>query len=143
MRSILAVVAVAAIAAFVFLPPAPAEAGPIWQATLASTDAGSSQTVALTKQRCYCVQPTYSQTCMKLGNTDGGSLLAGLYGADCSKDFMIPQQAAFTTQVVKATYCFESGSRNAVVVANVDAGPATTQLFVLESSNLCQTVTGF
>lgn len=143
MRSLLAVVAVVAAVAFVFLPPAPAEAGPVWQATLASTDAGSSQTVALQKQRCYCVQPTYSQTCMKLGNTDGGSLLAGLYGADCSKEFIIPQGQPFTTQTVKPTYCFESASRNALVVANVDAGPATTQLFVLESSNLCQTTTAF
>lgn len=142
MRKLLfAVAAVAAIAA-VFLPPAPAEAGPVWQATLASTDAGSSQTVALQKQRCYCVQATWSQTCMKLGVQDGGNLLAGLYGADCSKEFIIPQGTINSTVVPKPTYCFESASKNALVVANVDAGAATTQLFLLESSNLCMTTTG-
>lgn len=135
MRNLLAVVAVVAAVAFVFLPPAPAEAGPVWKATLASTDAGSSQTVALQKKACYCVQATWSQTCMKLGNLDGGNLLAGLYGADCSKEFMIPQMTVNSTIVQKPTYCFDSAYRDAIVVANVDAGAATTQLFFVESTS--------
>lgn len=142
MRSFLVAALAAAAVAFVFLPPAPAEAGPRWVATLASTDAGSSQTVALQKKLCYCVQPTWSQTCMKLGNQDGGNLLAGLYGADCSKDFVIPQMTVNSTVVQKPTYCFDSASRDAIVVANVDAGAATTNLFILESTSGCTTVAG-
>lgn len=138
---LLTVVAVAAVALVSSLPRV-AEAGPRWVATLASTDAGSSQTVAVNAKNCYCVQPSFSQTCMKLGNTDGGSLLAGLFGADCTKEFMIPQQQPFTTQISKPTYCFETATRNALVVANLDAGPATTQLFLMENMGSCTTVVG-
>lgn len=131
MRKLLAF---AALAAVVCIVATEANAGPIWKVALASSDAGSSQTVAVNAKTSYCVQAKYSQTCMKLGNTDGGGLLAGLYGADCTKEFIIPQDQAHTTTSMWPFFCFDTAGRNALVVANIDGGPANTNLYQLEKN---------
>lgn len=129
MRKLLLLLAPLAVVASVFLPPRHADAGPVFSVAMSSSDAGSSQTVQLTGKKCYCLQAKYSETCMKLSQWDGG---IKAYGADCTKDFILPQPQVAGLTRMYPSYCFDSAGRTALVVANLDAGPSDTNLYVLE-----------
>jgi len=125
MRKLLPLVIVAAVAALVFFAPSRADAGPVWQTTLSSNDAGSTQTVTITAKTCYCVQASKNETCIKLTTGSGAA-------ADCTKDFLLP--SASTELLLPKAYCFDSAAKTSLVARMRDGGTVDANLFKLEQS---------
>jgi hypothetical protein len=113
------------------LAPKKAEAGDVWKATLSSSDGGCTQTVQINPQGVYCLQAAYTETCYKLTQWDGGTASAS---ADCTKDPIIPSPQPVATTRMYPKECFESAGRTAVVACNLDAGVATTNLYLREKN---------
>jgi hypothetical protein len=110
---------------------APAEAGPRWVATMASTDGGvASAPVKVSPKVTYCITAAQVQTAMKLDTCDGGSCGWGPT-IDVTKDFVIP----WDTSRLWGEYCFETGSRTVLVTQNVDGGTTNNaKLYILEKN---------
>jgi Flp pilus assembly protein CpaB len=122
MRTILAVAALVSAVAIIVVATSSAEAAPAWKTTLTSSDAGSTQTVQITQQQCYCLQPTLDATCVHLDAWDAGSL-----AADCTKDLQL-DTASVTFQRAKS-YCFDSQNMTALVARQIDGGAVNANLF--------------
>lgn len=140
MRKLLTVVALVTVAAVAFeLLPRRAEAGPVIAAQLSSADAGCTQTVQLAPRISYCVQAKYSETCIAFGAWDGGTGVlpdAGISGlsGDCTRDFIIGQEAVIGQTRTYPYFCFDSADNTAMVACNLDGGASNVNLFKLKKN---------
>lgn len=85
-----------------------------WQYNLTSTDAGSTNTGALTKQREYAIQCDIP-CCYKTGTSTPLS-------ADCTKDFVVAGQSPSVPGSAQPGRDFDSASDSYVVARAVDGG---------------------
>lgn len=112
----------------------PADAGPVYLATVASTDGGPyTQEFDLRKypKNRICLAPADTRTCFKLGMRDGGnpSILP-----DCTKDPFIPAGQSGQAAATAELYCFDVAARSALVLRNLDAGAASTNVYLDEQN---------
>lgn len=108
----------------------PSHAAPRWLASVTSTDGGAA-TQAL-DLRTYpksrlCLVPTDTRTCFRTGWFDGGN---PPFSPDCTKDMVIA--AGQSGEARQDTFCVDVGGKSVIVFANLDAGAATTKVFVDE-----------
>lgn len=123
--------AVALVGAVVFVATR-ADAGPVFLSTVSSTDGGPySQELNLSQypKSRICLQPVDTRTCFKLGKRDGGnpSLLP-----DCTKDPMIPAGQSGGATATGPLFCMDVAGESAIVFRNLDAGAASTNVYVDE-----------
>ncbi len=127
-------IAVLAVVAFVVFIQS-ASAGPVWKVALTSTDAGSTNTAALSQQRDYLIQCD-KPACFKTGSSSSLS-------ADCSKDFVLKEAETTTSILVDGgssetgttladvhTFAFKSGQDTYVVAKALDAGNPACDVYL-------------